>query len=391
MKLTLDAEQQLLQDSVARFVSDHVEFDKRLLSGNSAAGSDPANWRMLAEHGWLAATVPEQYGGLGGSVIDTAIIAQQLGRGLVTEPYLGCAILAIQTLLAAGTPEQCSQWLAPLLDGSRRWALAYSEPAARGMPEVVMTRAESSSRGYLLYGHKTLVLGAPCADRYIVSACIRNQPACEEISLFVVRADSPQLQTVMLPLHDGTLAAELSLDGVLAEAVLGSPGEGLTALREALSHAMLVLCAELIGGMERAIEITADYLRSRKQFGAALASFQSLQHRMADMAADMELARSLLFTALAAHGTGTSTTRYDTVGAAKAFITRAARHVCGEAIQLHGAIGMAEEYVVGHYFKRAVVADALLGSSVLHRQAAAQRLQQQIAAQQIQQFYRPAP
>jgi alkylation response protein AidB-like acyl-CoA dehydrogenase len=380
VQLNLNAEQQLLQDSVARFIGQSYDFEKRTSWAKACAGGSDTNWRTFAENGWLAAAIAEDYGGVGGSVLDTVIISQQFGRGLVIEPYLGCAVLATQTLLAAGTPAQCSQWLPSLCDGSRRLALAYSEPASRGLPEFVATRAQRTGSGYLLHGRKTLVLGAVGADGYICSARTSGKPAeSDGISLFLLPPHAPQLSVTPLPLHDGSLAAELAFEGVYVEDLLGEPDRGLPAIREGLAHAILALCAELIGAMERTIEITADYLRSRKQFNVPLASFQSLQHRMADMAAEMELARSMLFAALASFENDDAATRLDTVSAAKAFITNAARNVCGQGIQLHGGIGMTEDYVVGHYFKRAAVADVLLGGGALHEAACAKRLQSRIA------------
>jgi alkylation response protein AidB-like acyl-CoA dehydrogenase len=376
MQLSLDADQQLLQDSVARFVAEGYGFEARTRLVQAAEGGSVANWRRFAENGWLGAAVPEPYGGSGGTVIDTVIISQQLGRGLVLEPHLGCAVFATQLLLAAGSPGQCSEWLPTLVDGSRRLAVAYSEPAAHGLPELVAAPVERSADGCRLHGRKTLVLGAPAVDGYLVAARESHpSPGAGRLGLFLVRAGSPGLAVTAIPLHDGTQAAELVLDGVVGEALPGDDGQGLAALREALCHAMLALCAELVGGMERAIEVTAEYLRSRRQFNVPLAGFQALQHRMADMAAEMELARSMLFAALAAHAGEAPAERYESVSAAKAFVTRAARSVCAQAIQLHGGIGMTEEYVVGHFFKRAVVADLLLGSSAVREAAHARRLQ----------------
>lgn len=375
MDFNLSNEQQLLQDSVARFVVTGYDFEKRAALLKGSEGGSPDHWRMFADHGWLGAAIPEECGGLGGSLVDTLIISQQFGRGLVIEPYLGCALLAAQTVLAAGSEAERERWLPGMADGTRRWALAYSEPSSRGMPQWVATRAERVGEGYRLHGHKTLVLGAPHVDAYIVSARIREAPAIgDDVSLFVVDAKELGSAVTRTTLHDGTLAAELRLESMQAQ-VLGRVGHGLPALQEALAHALLALCAELIGGMERAIEMTAEYLRSRKQFNVQLASFQSLQHRMADMAAEMELARSMLFAAMAAHVSESGAARYESAGAAKAFIARAAKNVCGQAIQLHGAIGMTEEYLVGHFFKRAAVADLLLGSSLSHEAAGARRLQ----------------
>lgn len=398
MQFDLSEEQQLLQDSVARFIGADYGFEQRLRLVQAGAGGIAENWQRFAENGWLGAALPERHGGFGGSAIDTVIISQQFGRGLVIEPYLGCAVLAAQTLLAAGTPAQCERWLPSLVDGSRRLALAYSEPSARGMPEIVETRADRSSRGYTLHGHKTLVLGAPTVDGYIVSARIVDRLTdrltdhlSEDPALFLVRADAPGLVATRVPLHDGTQAADVTLDGVLADEMLGAADPGLPALREGLSHAMVALCADLIGGMERTLEITAEYLRNRKQFNAPLASFQSLQHRMADMAAEMELARSMMFAALASFESETAAQRYDSVSVAKAFITNAARSVCSQGIQLHGGIGMTEEYSVGHYFKRAVVADVLLGSSAVREAAGARQLQKQSADAMTTRAYVLAP
>jgi alkylation response protein AidB-like acyl-CoA dehydrogenase len=294
---------------------------------------------------------------------------------LIVEPYLGCAVLATQVLLAAATDAPSTAWLPSLCDGSRRLALAYSESASRGMPHYVATRAERDGTGYRLHGHKTLVLGAPGADGYIVSARTSGEARdAEGISLFIVAAGDERLKVAPVMLHDGRAAAELTLDGVRVAHPLGDLNRGLPALQEGLAHAVLALGAELVGAMERTIEVTADYLRSRKQFGVPIATFQSLQHRMADMAAELELARSMLFAALASFQNDDVPTRLEMLSAAKALITRAARNVCGQAIQLHGGIGLTEEYVVGHFFKRAVVGDTLFGSSTLHEAACAEAL-----------------
>lgn len=379
MQFNFTAEQQLLQDSVARFIADEYAFEKRRELASVGAQALRANWRTFAANGWLAAALPEEYGGFGGSVLETVIIAQQFGRGLVIEPYLGCAVLAAQTLLAAGTQQQRGEWLPSICDGSRQVALAYSEPMARGMPHIVTSCAARHASGYVIKGRKTLALGAD-ADAYIVSA--RTAGRSDEhdgISLFVIPADAEGLATTVVPLHDGSFAAELTLDAVHVDATLGDAGRGLQAIQEGLAHGILALGAELIGAMERTIEITSEYLRSRKQFGVAIASFQSLQHRMADMAAEMELARSMLFTALDSFTNDDTARRNEVLSAAKAFITNAARNVCGQGIQLHGGIGMTEEYVVGHYFKRAVVADVLLGSSASHEAVFMNALQRRVA------------
>ncbi|MFB9121934.1 acyl-CoA dehydrogenase [Paraburkholderia dipogonis] len=377
MNFTLSAEQQLLQDSVRRFVDRDYSFETRMALVKAGSTCSATHWQTFADNGWLAAALPECCGGFDGSLIDTVLIASELGRGLVVEPYLGCAVLAAQTLLAGATRAQREQWLPALADGSRKFALAYGEAQSRGFPELVETSATPTPDGYSLTGCKTLVLGGADADSFIVSA--RAQDA-DGITLMLVPAHAPGLSRRVLPLHDGSFAAELTYDGVRVprEAVLGVPGHGLTALQHALSHATAALGAELVGVMERSIELTAEYLSVRKQFGVPIGSFQALQHRLADMAAEMELARSMLYALLGSLENDAPPARLRAVSQAKSVIGRAARFVCGQAIQLHGGIGMTEEYQVGHYYKRAVVADVLFGSSDQHDAACAAQLQNEL-------------
>lgn len=379
MDFELTLEQQLLQDSVRRYIDKAYSFEARTALLKAGKNGNADNWGIFAANGWLMAALPEEYGGLGGSPLETAIIAQEQGRGLVLEPYLGCAVLAAQTLVAAGSAEQQAHWLPQLAEGSCRIALAYSEPGSRGMPEPVTLCAERKGDGFILHGLKSLVLGASDARAFIVSARIVGTAG---ISLLLVDADCPGLERQALPLHDGTWAEELNFDGVEVgpDALLGQAGQGLPALREGLAHGVVALCAELIGGMEKTLEVTAEYLKVRKQFGVPIGSFQALQHRMADMAVELELARSMLHVALASMANDDEPTRRKTLSGAKMLIGRAAKFVCGQGIQLHGGIGMTEEYLVGHYYKRAIVADLLLGSSDSHEAACAAALQAELRA-----------
>ncbi|MNZ42497.1 Acryloyl-CoA reductase (NADH) [compost metagenome] len=377
MDFQLTSEQQLLQDSVRRFVDKAYDFEARTALLKAGRNGSADNWGIVAENGWLMAALPEEYGGLGGSLLETVIIAQELGRGLVVEPFLGCGVLAAQTLLAAGSEEQKGNLLPQLTEGSLRIALAYSEAESRGLPEPVALRAERQADGYLLNGRKSLVLGAPDAQAFIVSAQVPGTPG---VTLLLVDGESAGLQRQALPLHDGSWVEELTFDNVevAAGALLGEPGQGLAALREGLAHGIVTLCAELIGAMEKTIEVTAEYLKVRKQFGVPIGSFQALQHRMADMAAELELARSMLHVALNSMANDSEPLRSRTLSAAKMLVCRAAKFVCGQGIQLNGGIGMTEEYLVGHYYKRAIVADLLLGSSDIHEAECAKALQAEL-------------
>ncbi|HEF4760886.1 TPA: acyl-CoA dehydrogenase family protein [Pseudomonas putida] len=377
MDFTLGSEQRLLQDSVRRYVDKAYSLEARAALLKAGVNGSVANWGVFADNGWLMAALPQAYGGLGGSVLDTVIIAQELGRGLVLEPFMACAVLAAQTLLAAGTEAQKSWLLPQIANGTCRIALAYSETGSRGMPLPVTLLAERQETGFRLTGRKSLVLGAVGAKAFIVSAQIPQTPG---ISLLLVDADSPGLQRQTLPLHDGTWAQDLHFDAVEvgAEALLGKAGQGLHGLREGLASGIVTLCAELIGVMEKTIEVTADYLKVRQQFGVPIGSFQALQHRLADMATEMELARSSLHVALASMANDDEATRSKVLSGCKMLICRAAKLVCGQGIQLHGGIGMTEEYLVGHYYKRAIVADLQLGSSDCHEAAYATALRDEL-------------
>ncbi|RKR37772.1 acyl-CoA dehydrogenase family protein [Paraburkholderia sp. BL17N1] len=369
MNFQLNSEQQMLQDSVRRYIARACAFDRRTAQVKAGCDHHARNWSSFAENGWLAAALPEEYGGLGGSLLDTVLIAQELGRGLVVDPFVGCAVLAVQTFVAAATPAQMDVLLPRIAEGTCRIALAYQEASSRGNPAVVETLAARDANGFRLHGQKTAVLGAPGADQFIVSARIGGNGASgDHPALFLVDATTQGVTVRPVPLHDGSWAAQLQLDGVQVgqQAVLGDPGCGLSALRHGLAHGTAALCAELVGSMEAAVVATAEFLRVRKQFGVPIGSFQALQHRMADMAAEMELARSMLYVLLASLENDDEATRQHTVSAAKALIGRTAKQVCGQAIQLHGGIGMTEEYTIGHYFKRAVVGDLLYGTSDQH-------------------------
>lgn len=386
MNFQLTEEQRMLQDSVRRFVEKN--YARSLESpGEGGARDGPGHWPSFAENGWLAAALPEEYGGLGGSIVDTTLICTELGRGLVAEPFVGCGVLAAQTIIAGGSPEQHQRLLPAMAEGSRRVALAYGESAAFGDPELVQTQAETTGRGYILRGRKTLVLGAFGADEFIVSALLQGASGSSAgMALFVVDARSEGLVLHPLPLLDGGQSAELELNGVRVgpEALLGDPMEAIPALRQGLAHAVAALGAELVGAMEKSIEVTAEYLKVRKQFGVSIGSFQALQHRMADMAAECEMARSMLYALLSAIEVGDAGARDRAAWQAKALIGRAAKFVCGQGIQLHGGMGMTEECGVGAFYKRAVVADLLFGSSDRQDARCAASLRQELLGAESQ-------
>jgi len=376
MQFHLNEEQSLLQESLRRFLDNEYGFEYRQSIRRTSPQGLRQNWRVFAENGWLAVALPESVGGFGGSIVETLIIAHEFGRVLVIEPYIGCAVLGAQTLLASGDKGKIETFLPEVAQGRLRIALAYDEPGLRGLPGPAEMKAKSTVNGYLLNGKKLLVIGAVDADKFIVSTRLEDSG---RTGLFLVDADTPDLERIDLPLHDGTVAQELVFKDVHISqtAMIGNPDIGLQILRSGYNQGVLAICASMIGAMERAIEITSEYLRTRQQFGQPISSFQVLQHRMADMATEMELARSMLFSAMAAVSSGNTAHADQSVSFAKSLIGRSAKFVCGQAIQLHGGIGMTEEYVIGHYFKYAMVANALLGSSSRHDEACAAQLEHQ--------------
>ncbi len=366
MDFEFSDEQEMLRDSIMRHLDREYAFERRRASAE--AGPSEARWAYFAEMGWLAAGLPEELGGLGGGPLDMALIAEQFGRRLVIEPYLAVAVLAAQTLLASKDP-RAPTLLSGIADGSARPVLAHNEAAAGGDLAWVETRAEAGSDGgWRLNGRKTAIWGAPFADSFLISARTSGEPGSRRgLSLFRVPASSQGVEMTAVRLADSSRAGEVVLaDARLpADALWGALDEAFDVVDEAHAVAIAALCADAVGAMEAALWITRDYLKVRVQFGQPIGSFQALQHRMADMLIEVELSRSMTHRALAYLQAAPAIRRH-AVSAAKVQIGKSAKLVGGQAIQLHGAIGITEEYVIGHYFKRLTVIDNAFGSVAAH-------------------------
>ncbi|WP_311970349.1 acyl-CoA dehydrogenase [Pseudomonas baltica] len=374
MDFNLSEEQQMLQDSARRMLEKHCHFEARrpiIEHGSFSA----AHWRTFAELGWLGLSIPEEYGGLGGDPASMAVLMEEFGRVLLVEPVWAISVLAAQTLVAAGDEAKAQAILPLLVAGDARPVLAHGEEDAGGVIEHVTTSAErNASGGWTLSGSKTLVVGGNIADLLIVSA--RTAGHCrdrEGISLFLVKPDTPGLTRHDVRLIDNRWAAHLQLDAVQVseQDLLGTLHQGYTALQSAHAHGLVALCAEAIGVMEQALWITRDYLKVRKQFGAPLSSFQALQHRMSEMLAELELSRAMVFRALS-HFDAAQPARQLALSSTKAHIGQSGKFVCGQAIQLHGGIGVTEEYVIGHHFKRMTLIEQAMGNSHFHLQRLAE-------------------
>jgi alkylation response protein AidB-like acyl-CoA dehydrogenase len=345
MDFTLSAEQLMIKDSVTRFAAEPPK-------------GDP--WTTFAELGWLALGAPEDLGGFGGP-LETMILMEAFGKGLVTAPYLAQVVLAGSVLRLAARTDV----LQALVDGNARFAVAYEEPHARHDPSRVATIAMRQGDGYVLGGSKVRVLGASSATSLIVSARVDTHDG--EIGLFTVPVDAPGVEIHELASEDGHDVAGVGLDNVRISASGRIAEAGLPILEHALDIATAALCAEAVGIMSVLHDVTLDYLKNRTQFGVAIGSFQALQHRMAEMFTELELARSMSFVAaMTVADEADPHERARAISGAKVQIARSGRFVGQNAIQLHGAIGMTEEYKIGHYFKRMTTLERLLGDSDYH-------------------------
>lgn len=361
-------DQRQLQDSVDRFVRERYSFESWRTFARADAGFSEENWRAMADLGWLAVAVPEAYGGLGLSVRERAVIMESFGRGLVLEPYWSTAVLGAELLLACGSEAQCQDFLPKLAEGRLKLAVALTEPGARFEWTHIRCRAERSGDGYRLNGRKIAVLDAPAADRLLVLA--RTGGAWDEragLSLFWVGRDTPRITRRDFRTVDERRCSDLVFDDVqLHDAqLIGVEGAAADVLERAIDHAIAALCSEAVGAMTRLVEMTVDYLKTRKQFGRPLAEFQALRHRVADMVMATEQSRSLA-TLCSLHLEDGPKNRSYIAAAAKSQIGTAGRFVGQNAVQLHGGIGVTDELPIGHLLKRLMAIDTMLGDTSFH-------------------------
>ena len=369
MDFTLSADQTLIRDAVRGYCRQQYGFQARQRVLRSAGGFSRERWKTFGEMGWLGTTMPEDVGGIGGSAVDLAIILEEFGRCLALEPFVPCAVLAAEVVEAAGSREQRQLVLPPLIRGDLLVALAHAESGARGMVSFVDSRAAPQADGYALNGRKSLVLGGGAADLFVVTA--RTSGAADGrdgISAFLVRPDTPGLIRRTFRTVDGGQAAELLLDDVRVgrDDLVGGEGEAIVPLEDATDRAVVALCAEAVGAMDAVVTITSDFLKTRRAYGTTLSTFQALQHRLADMLTELELSRAMLFRALGALESRDRRARRQSASAAKALIGRSGRFVGSYGVQLHGGMGMSDDYIIGHLFKRLTVIETLFGNSDFH-------------------------
>lgn len=375
MDIQLTEEQELLRSSIQRFLREQYGFDERRKIVATDEGWSRKHWSAFAELGLCAAPFQKSSGGLGGGSLATMIVMQEFGRNLVVEPYFETVVLAGGLIEEAGSPEQRQALLPDIMDGSAIWTLAWAEGRSRYDFDNVATTARREGDDFVLSGTKAAVIGAPWADKLIVSARTFGEPRDRAgVSLFVLDRHSPNLHLQSFKTIDGRRAAELTLGDVRVPAsrMLGAEGEGVAVLEACRDRAIAALCAEAIGAMSVLNSTTLEYSKARKQFGVALGTFQVLQHRMVDMFVALEESISLtqhLNLSLAAREPNGS----KLASGAKSKVGYAARFVAEQAVQLHGGMGMSDELNVGHYFKRISSINIQFGDPAFHLMRYAQQ------------------
>ena len=371
MDFDLSDDQRLLKDSVDRFVQDRYGFEARKGYRAQPEGWSRAVWGGMAELGLLGLPFAEAEGGFGGGPVETALVMEAFGRGLVVEPYFASVILCGAVLRHGATAAQRAELVGGLTAGERVLAYAQMERQARYGLNDVKTQARPDGAGWRLSGQKSLVLHGDSADTLLVSARVDGHERDRAgIGLFRVEAGAPGVTRRGYATQDGMRAAEIGFEN--AEAVaLGEPGAALPAMERAEDEALAAMCAEAVGVMTVMHEMTVDYLKTRKQFGRAIGENQALQHRSVDMYVSLEQARSMSLYATMMAGAEDETERRRAMHAAKVQIGQSGRHIGQEAVQLHGGIGVTAEYSVGHYFKRMTMIEHGFGDTQAHLSALA--------------------
>jgi alkylation response protein AidB-like acyl-CoA dehydrogenase len=370
MNFEFSDEQQQLQDTVGRYLTDQYTFEKFRTINASPSGWDKAAWSGLAELGVLALNVPVAQGGLGFGPLETLSVMAACGRSLLLEPFLSSAVIAT-AVLRAFADDAAAALLTRMATGDAIAVLAHYEPDSRFEAQWVRTRAQKSGDNYLLDGHKAVVLHAGAADTLLISARTTGEPSDKKgVSLFRVPRDAKGLSLDQYPTIDGQRAADVYLKGVQVpeSSRLGGEGAALPAIDAALDVGLAALCAEAVGVMQALVDATVAYVQSRQQFGTAIGRFQALQHRIADMLIHLEQARSMSYLAALRCLDENVTERRRALSAAKTVVGQSCRFVAQQAVQLHGGMGMTDELIVSHWFKRLTAAELMFGDSDTHLQ-----------------------
>jgi len=377
MDFELSGEQELLRDNVARLMKERYGFEARKAYQAAPQGWSEVLWRDYAEMGLLGAPFAEADGGFGGGAVETMIVMEEFGKALALEPYLQTVVLCGALLKHGASAERRAELIGAIAAGDLRLSFAHAEKQSGfDLNDVALSAVKDGGGGFVLRGEKTLVGQGDSADQFIVSARLKGARRDREgIGLFLVDGDAPGVTRRGYPTQDGQRAAEVVFADVRVAPrdVLGAPEGALSIIERAVSETIAALCAEAVGAMSEALAMTVDYLKTRKQFGVTIGSFQALQHRAADMTVALEQARSMMYLATMMAGEDDADERAKAISAAKTQIGRSAKFIGQQAVQLHGGIAMTYDYKVGHLFKRLTMIDAAYGDADVHVRRLAER------------------
>jgi alkylation response protein AidB-like acyl-CoA dehydrogenase len=371
MDFNFTEEQQLLADTVQRFVREQYSFEARRDILQSSAGWSRKVWQELASLGLTALNVPEAHGGLNAGPVDTMLVMNKLGEGLLLEPFLGAAVLTPALLTRLNDEQAAADMLPAIASGERIVIVAHQEPHTRGELDHVATRAEKSADGYVLDGHKSVIAHGDAADELLVTARVSGKTGdTDGISVFRIDPKAAGVTVKGYATIDGQRAADIELKKVrvAVSGRIGAEGKAFPAIEAAHEVALSAICAEAVGIMKAINAATLEYTRSRKQFGQPIAKFQVLQHRMADMFLHGEQATSMSYLAAIRCVDPDATERRRALSAAKVVIGQAGKFIAQQAVQLHGGMGMTDELIVSHYFKRLTSIDLIFGDADFHTQ-----------------------
>lgn len=368
MDLSYTEEQVLLKDSLQKFIEDHYDLSTRRKLADSEEGFSRDYWQQYANLGWLAIPFSEEDGGIGGTAVETMVLMEEFGKGLVVEPYLPTVILFGTAIKEAGSDEQKSELIPKIIEGNLIATFAYAEQQAHHDLNNVETTATQDGDFYLINGTKSVVLSAQSADKILVSARTSGAPQDDEgISLFIVDGNAKGIKRADYPTVDGLKASEVTFKDVKVELkdLVGEANQGLPLIKKIANQALLALSAEAVGSMEVLYNDTIDYTKQREQFDHPLSDFQVLKHKMAEMFMEYSLSKSLCLKATMLETQGSEETQR-TIHALKYLIGKSSRFIGQNAVQLHGGMGMTEELRVAHYFKRLMVIDSQFGNTDHH-------------------------
>jgi len=368
MDFELSDEQRMLRDSVEKLiVPAYDDLGMRAKTGAADPGYSVEQWNKLAELGLLSLNFSEEDGGFGGGTVETGIVMEAIGKGLSLEPYLASIVLGANFVRLGASDAARAELIGPIAEGTMRLAFAQTERQARYDLQDVSTSARKSGEGYILEGDKTVVMHGDSATAFVVSARTSGGRRDKHgITLFLVDASAPGVSRRGFATQDGLRGAAVSFASTPATVVLGTIDEGYELIERVVDLGIAALAAEAVGAMEALHKLTLEYLKTRKQFGVPIGSFQALQHRAVDMFTALEQARSMSLYAAMMAGSDDARARRAAVSAAKVQINTSAKYVGQQAVQLHGGIGVTQEFRAGHYFKRLTMIENIFGDNEYH-------------------------